>query len=107
MVNLAFSSSIILVKVSKQLRIAATFLALLLCIPAVYILSSGPLVFICQAFDPAGTSFITAAVENAYQPIVPFVLNSPSLGGKALRKYINLWSEEDLGEPPNNKPKFK
>jgi hypothetical protein len=82
----------------KRLRTIALVLALLLSIPAVYILAIGPLIFYYETVNPKGTTF-GHTVETVYAPFGPFIADSRSAGARALRLYINLWSKNDLPEP--------
>ena len=84
-------------RTSKANRIISWSLAVVFCIPLLYLLSTGPMSFLWRKLGWEKSS-IGDAVAAFYSPLNSLVTKSHSPLADGLRAYLRIWGE-DVPEP--------
>ena len=91
-----FAKDLVVKKPSKPIRAIAWLLAFLTAIPAVYVLSVGPVIWAWEKWNWANNDF-AAPLIVIYRPLES-IAKSPSYAGKLLRTYVRFWGG-NVAEP--------
>jgi hypothetical protein len=76
-------------KGSKPLRVAGWFLAIVLAVPALWVLSAGPVAGAWVKFDLKNHP-LEGAFTEIYRPLGPLA-DSKTYAGKLFRAYLRAW----------------